>query len=139
MAEEIIHADKKARKKVLILVVLAGIAGAGLAVWIAPAYLRYLQGIEPGRAVVLVKTTLVILFLAPAPIGAHMFGLGRKAAREERFPPSGLKIIRDTKVITGRPAVIRGRIIQTLATVMILLSLSAALYCFLILPRIWEW
>lgn len=67
------------------------------------------------------------MLIPVAPIIAlsgYLIVYANRIVRTQRFPPPDTPVIRDVRVIEGRPAVIRGRVAQALLWV-ILLSASA--------------
>jgi hypothetical protein len=66
-----------------------------------------------------VKTVLVVFsvfLLAPLlALGVFFWSLGRRVLRAREFPPPGLRVIRDTAVVTGERAKFRGRLLKMLA------------------------
>jgi hypothetical protein len=66
----------------------------------------------------LVFLLLAVLLLAPLlAFAAYTWSLGERVLRAREFPPPGLRVIRDTPVITGEKAVSRGRLLKVLALV----------------------
>jgi hypothetical protein len=64
----------------------------------------------------LVLVLLTALLLAPLlAVAAYLWSLAGKVIRARAFPPPGLRLIRDTPVITGASAIARGRLLQVLA------------------------
>jgi hypothetical protein len=54
----------------------------------------------------------------------YLWRLGSRIVREGRFPPSGVRTVRDTVVVNGRPAVWRGRGVRVLAGVLAVAALA---------------
>lgn len=60
----------------------------------------------------------MVLF-APLYLAAYyLFSLGGRIAHAERFRPTGQAVVRDTKIISGDAAVIRGWILHMLSVAM---------------------
>jgi 4-amino-4-deoxy-L-arabinose transferase-like glycosyltransferase len=59
---------------------------------------------------------LLLVFIIPA---VFLIQTGNKIIRSERFPFPGMKIMRDTKVVTGSRALFRGRFLKRLGYVSI--------------------
>ena len=59
---------------------------------------------------------LLLVFIIPA---VFLIRTGNKIIRSERFPFPGMKIMRDTKVVTGSRALFRGRLLRRLGYVSI--------------------
>ena len=59
---------------------------------------------------------LAALLLAPLlAFAVYLWSLGGRVLRAQEFPPPGLRVLRDTAVITGARAVSRGRLLKVLA------------------------
>ena len=118
---EIRKADPTARRQVALLLIVGTCIGALLIV----AFERYRVPLSdwllaaPGalaqrlKLVFLALGALVVLPLLA--FAAYVWSLGGRAIRAREFPPPGLKVIRDTRVITGENAVSRGRLLKVLA------------------------
>jgi hypothetical protein len=64
----------------------------------------------------LVLLLLAALLLAPLIVfAAYVWSLGERIFRAGEYPPPGLRVIRDTPVITGKRAISRGRLLKALA------------------------
>lgn len=68
---------------------------------------------------------LILIPVAPIIVlSGYLIHHANKIVKTQRFPPPGTPVIRDVRVIEGRPAVLRGRVAQLLLWI-ILLSASA--------------
>jgi hypothetical protein len=139
MTEGVVKADHRSRRMVLVLVVAAVVVCGILFFWLRPWAVRFLMAMEPDQALRTIKWVLVILFLGGTPGAAYLMSLGRRILSENRFPPMGMKVLKDTPVLTGRAARIRGGTILALALVMFCLCLGGATYAWLALPRVWQY
>jgi len=64
----------------------------------------------------LVFLVLPALLLAPLlALAVYLWALGGRVVRAREFPPPGLRVIRDTPIVTGERAVSRGRLFKVLA------------------------
>jgi MFS family permease len=108
--EEIIPADKGLRKKAIILVI-----GIVLAVMIVGPYLSgYLadlrqEGVERPESAYPKMITLVKWVLGSAALGITLTGvyllvIAFRALKAGRYPPPGMKVIKETRVKTGLQA-----------------------------------
>ncbi len=111
----------------MIFVVLVFIGGV-LVGWVLPWAAGHLEGLEAQKALGIIKVALVVLFLGTVPLAAYLFTIGRKMMKYERFPPPGMKVITDTKLVEGEKAKFRGQVVVVLSLVLILLGLLGALY-----------
>lgn len=115
------RADPIARRKVALVLVVGTCVGVLLIV----AFERYRAPLsdwvlaEPGASAQrarLVLLLLAVLLLTPLlAFAAYLWSLGERVVRAREFPPPGLRVIRDTPVITGESAVSRGRLLKLLA------------------------
>ena len=74
---------------------------------------------DPGSSARRVKLVFLLpaaLLLAPLlALAVYLWALGGKVIRAREFPPPGLRVIRDTPIVTGERAVSRGRLLKVLA------------------------
>lgn len=77
----------------------------------------------------------LVFFLAAAlsapllAFAAYLWSLGSKVLWAREFPPPGSRVIRDTSVIAGKAAVLRGRALRALA---LGLGLASGILCLLL-------
>jgi hypothetical protein len=69
---------------------------------------------------------LVLIAGSVAAFGVYAVGIGRTVVRARRYPPPGMKVVRDTRVLTGRAAEIVGRVQTGLGAALIALALVLA-------------
>ena len=124
--EQIVKADPKARQLVLAFLLIGLLVGAFLVAWLLPFFKNYLTALPPVEALETIRVVLVILFLGVAPAGIYIFWIGGKVAKTKCFPPPGMKVIRDTRIVTGPKAVTRGAVLMIMAVVVILLGVIGA-------------
>jgi len=110
---------------IYLVLVFVGVVLIG---WVLPGAEGYFEGLEARKALGSIKVALVVLFLSILPIAAYLFTVGRNMMKHERFPPPGMKIIRDTKVVEGEKVKFRGQVVVVLSLVLTLLGLLGALY-----------
>ncbi len=83
--------------------------------------------------------TTLIVFAGSSPIIAlalYMWRQGAATVRCARFPPPKLPVVRDTLVLSGQAAVRRGRVIQSVAGLLIGLCCVSALVFWWTLRRL---
>ncbi len=129
---QVVRADPAMRRKA-VLIVIAGTVAAIVAIgyglpwlerWVTDAIVA--GNIAARRAVCLGAGAAVIgLALVVAVSGVNMVRIGRRVTGAGRFPPPGLRVLRDTRVVAGRQAVIIGRLQATLG--LVILGCAAAL------------
>ena len=116
---EITVADPKLRKTTCYFVIALIILLAALSYFLE-GYLDS-ETIEAeeliSRLYTAVYTLCLSLSLTAYPLW-RIFLLGRRTRLEQRFPPQGAKVIRDTLVLQGRSAILRGYFLQFFASLM---------------------
>lgn len=119
------RADARTRRLSLLAIATATVLGALAIVAFEryrPAFEGWLES-DPATTVPMALGLLAVLGPVPAlALAWYLWGLGRRTVDAGRFPPPGLRLVRDAPLITGESAVRRGRIIQGLS---LLLGLAA--------------
>lgn len=121
---EIRRADPTARRQALALVVLGAILGIVL-LCAFELYREPLLGwlrAQPSRVSVIFLLLAGMLSVPLFALAAYLWFLGAKVERSELFPPAGLRMVRDTTVITGTAAVRRGRVLKVLAVALVFVA-----------------
>jgi hypothetical protein len=115
-----------ARRRALLAVAVAAVLG-GAAILALEPYLErvtHLADKDPRSALrqltVLIKLVTVGIIVPMFAFVAWMLVLARRVYRAQRFPPPGMVVARDTRILRGRQARVRAHIIVALA-----LALSA--------------
>jgi len=110
MADEIIPGDKRHRRLTLVAALLLSLLGL-LALGILCGYLGEIQKLarEDLRAAEqqALRLTAIVLWiggLSLVGMGAWFWRLGRRINLAGRFPPPGMKVIKDTRVRSGAQA-----------------------------------
>jgi hypothetical protein len=127
---EVQKADPAARRQAVLVIVFATAAGALLIAGFdhfREPFREWLSS-EPAetarRARLAVYVSAFILSTPVIAFAIYLWLLGARVLRAQQFPPPGFRVIRDTPVVGGQGAMIRGHVIQILA---VCLGASAAL------------
>ncbi len=113
--------DPAARRRTALVLVV----GAGIGALAISAFTHYRFALiawvhaDPGSA----AQRLMLVFLLTAALGlaplfafaAYLWRLGGKVVLAQAFPPPGMRVVRDTPILTGERAVSRGRLLKVLA------------------------
>ncbi|HHE39271.1 MAG TPA: hypothetical protein ENL20_11965 [Candidatus Cloacimonetes bacterium] len=135
----IVKADKNYRKKILLIAFTLIVIGFFL--------LRYFQALlnrlstlaeeSPGLAIKKAENSLKIIFfvmfLLSLGLCFYLYRLGTSILKSEQFPPPGIKVIKDTKLETGRKARSRGRMLQVLSILFLMMGVLVPITVSLIL------
>ena len=123
---EIIHADPRARAITLAVSLAILVLGAVLLWWLG-AYQKELldlvkrnQPAAVAKALRLADTAACLGGLGLVAAGVWFARLARRIGRSGRFPPPGMKVIRDTPLRTGAKARAMARVAVAVAVVLLL-------------------
>ncbi|MDY0165218.1 MAG: hypothetical protein RBS80_01655 [Thermoguttaceae bacterium] len=123
---EIMRADPRQRKLAVFLI-LTIMAGGGIMLWWLDRRLDVIDRLAEEnlpaaaeKALSLVVTAVVFMGVTLVGTGLYLFRLGVQINRAGRFPPPGMKVIRNTVVRTGARA-------ELLANMALVASLLAVL------------
>ena len=118
MMTEVRRADPTARRAAAPVLVFGTCVGALL----IAAFTRYCISLgewvlaDRAQRVELVFVILTELVSVPLlGLAVYLWSLGARVVRVREFPPPGLRVIRDTAIVTGERAVFRGRLLKVLA------------------------
>ena len=112
-------ADPIARRKAIVWSCVAGGLLALFALFLSPGEAR-LQAWIVDHSDLLVESPLtaaglMFVFLSPIVIGAFFaIGYSERVRRDQRFPPAGAKVIRDTPILQGAQALARATKLKVL-------------------------
>jgi hypothetical protein len=126
MERTILKADKHYRTR-LFTAYLTGIAVLSLCLSFGlPRYVAYLNKINIPNMLNLTEIS-VMVFLACFIVPAwYLIIVGRRIMVSKRAPYPGQKVIRNTKIIDGKKAVARGRILLLLGAFTIIILIAGA-------------
>lgn len=109
-------ADPAARRYALVIM----IAGACIGALLIAAFERYRVPLkdwvlaDPERARLVLLAIAALLLVPLLAFAACLWWLGQHVLRVREYPPPGLRVIRDTPVLTAGKAISRGRLLKVL-------------------------
>lgn len=138
----IIKADKKYRKRILLVALILVIIGFFL--------IQYLQTLSnklstlaekfPERvireAVNSFKVIFFVMFLLSLGFCIYLYRLGTSILKSGQFPLPGMKVIKDTKLETGEKAKSKGRLLQIMSVLFLMMSILVPVMIFLTLRNL---
>ncbi len=131
---EVIHADKNQRKLALLAVVII-LAGGAACLWWLDRRLDVIDRLAEDdlaaaaeQARTLVGTAVLFAGLSFVGVGLWLFQLGVRINRAGRFPPPGMKVVRDTVVRTGFPARVLANVAMMGSVLAVLAGTAGAWY-----------
>lgn len=131
----IIKADMDYRRKLLLSYLAAILIGIIMWNFCIPPLMEILENL-PNKERVETKETIIHLFLFSfIPVAIYVIVIGRRACKYKAMPYPGMKVIRDTVVVTGKKAIFQGRGLMILGTVVIVLTVASMIANHLIIFR----
>lgn len=125
MGAEIQQADPKERRKIILLCLIAVVAGGVLL--LVCDMLIFSAAEDAEVAIQQVNIIIGFLFVLALPIifiSRTLWRIGRDTIKTRRFPPPGMKVIRDVVVVSGVAARRRGKLLQVFAILFVVLSIA---------------
>ena len=126
-------ADPASRKLAVVLL----LTGTGIGALLIGGFDRYhgelldwiLVGPESAQKIKLALLSVAALQLAPLlALALYLWSLGERVRRSREFPPPGLRVLRDTPIVSGEKAIYRARLLRSLA---LTCGIAAVALCFL--------
>jgi hypothetical protein len=135
MSKEILKADPGYRKRTMLIITGMLIAGCLVIAFLLPWLKSYMLTLGCRKASQLLFAIFAVAFIVPLLLSFHIIRTGVKSLREERFPPTGTKVIKDTVLLTGKEARNRGKILIFLAGFIMALSITGMTLIIFIVVR----
>jgi len=120
---DIRRADPPARRRALVLVAIAAVVGTLLIIVIDRYRVPLSEWLLADPDAAHPRMTWVVRSLAvllPMPLlgfALYLWSVGARTLQARMFPPPGLRVVRDIRVIEGAGAEPRGRLLKLLAAV----------------------
>ena len=127
------RADSAARRKAITIVIISAIVGSLLIVvfetYRAQLYEWLLSDHEKlaNRLRILIILTAGFGTITLFAFSVYLWSFGCKVSNYQRFPLPGQRVIRDTPILEGQAALMRGRVLKTLA---VFLAVAGIMLCF---------
>ena len=129
---DVVRADPALRRGALLTLLALAIIGTIEIAWFLPwlsslVETRAAQGRSISLLACISFVSIVALLAVPVTVvGVRVVKSGRAAVRHGRFPPPGTRVLRDTKVLEGKPAQVFGKIQRGLGIALVLCALALA-------------
>jgi hypothetical protein len=124
--QEIIKVDKQYRKKLFIAYILCIVAiSLGLGLGLRP-FINYLDHLNYAPLMNVSEACVMLVLLCIIGPSCFLIYVGRRIIVSQRMPYPGQKVIHDTKLLEGKKAVLRGRMLLYLGIAAIVISLAGA-------------
>ncbi|GEM_PF-3240143 len=135
--QEIMPVDKAYRIKMFIIFFVLIGAVAAARIWGLPALQGYWQSLyDAGENTRLLHSfrisefIMALVMLGLLPFGIYNVRAGLRVRREQRYPATGMRVLRNTPVVTGEAAVKRGGIIVFAGTA---ISIVSVIMCIMVI------
>ncbi len=130
MNDEIIYADPKLKQRIPMFVALFVCVLFALVFGVWPHARTWLLDQDLATMVMVLQIVLFAIFAGLLPLAIIFFNLGWRILASNRFPPPGTMVIRDTPLLRGPAARVRGMVLLLLTSILA----SVAFYGCWILP-----
>ena len=97
-------ADLDLRRTVLVCLIVFGAVGFIALQWGLPKVMEAIAAQEPAQAIRSLKLMAGASFYPALPLAYFTYKVARRIRTSRRFPPPGMAVIRDTKILTGDAA-----------------------------------
>ncbi len=126
---EIQKADPKLRRQLIVIVLVVAAIGSALIMLLQLNQDTLKTWIVDHKEYLVAHPEVVafvfFVFMLPLLGGAvYLWRFASRVIAARRFPPPGMRVIRDTPVLSENRALVRGRVLQFLAVILFLNSLG---------------
>jgi hypothetical protein len=124
----IIKTDKRFRNLIIWLYGVIFVGGAFFAVFALPSLLYNINHLHLQTSISVSETvfiTFILCFIFPA---FKLIRIGRKIKLHAQFPFPGMKVIRDTPVITGKKAIAKANMLIYFGAFAVIISILGSLH-----------
>ncbi len=126
MNVEIVYADKKLRQRAVLLMLTLILILAPIAL-LTLNYLNDLEALAESNSKEALSKAITLTYIWGAfftignlAIFSYLMWLGIKIIKADRYPPPGMRVIKDTKVVRGKRARFRGGLLIFTAVLILL-------------------
>lgn len=123
MSEDYREADPGARRRAVVYLLVMAAIGAGLILYYSE--LLTSASDDPELAFERLEQIVTSLYLFAVPalwFATYMWRLAGRTRESGLWPPPDVPVIRDTRVLSGKPALRRARVAQAMAILVVLTS-----------------
>ncbi|MGK7910413.1 MAG: hypothetical protein AB4050_02865 [Synechococcus sp.] len=121
-------ADPELRRTVLLGLVGVAVLGYVARQWGLPRVMEAISDQAPAQAVRSLQAMAILAFAPMLPIAYCIHKLARRVKTSQRFPPPGMAVIRDTKILTGETAKHLGSKLMAFSLTFASVALFGAVY-----------
>ncbi len=136
MDEEIVRADRRWRRRLMLILAVMVLTGILLIGWGVPALDAFLDTADSTtirRGMDLFMAVMALLVILPA---GRLWQVGQRVIRTAQYPPPGVRVLRDTRRLGGAAACRRGRAMMITAAALVLLVLGVCAAFHVLLARL---
>ncbi|MBD3243586.1 MAG: hypothetical protein GF331_23555 [Chitinivibrionales bacterium] len=129
-SNEIATADKTYRAVIFVVYGLIVVFGFITYRYLIPFGLSYLRSLGWKQLLQTLRLVFILLLLSFSPAAVYVIVIGRRILRHDCWPYPGRKVMFDTKVLHGKQAQSRGRLMIALGTVFLVLMVISVTYVY---------
>ena len=128
---DVAKADPGARRRAICIIIVVALIGAvlieGLERYL-PQVGEWARADPSGARSRFLFSSFAFLSAAPCvAFAVYLWFLGARIIRARQFPPPGLRVLRDTAILTGEAALFRGRLLRAFAVGFVIAAVLLAL------------
>ena len=132
---DIQRADERSRK--LVIVALIVVTVGGVVLWgVFEDWMTAVRSLPVEAARESLSRVFLlcigIMILCVCVVGWYCWSIGGRVRQTLRFPPPGVKVVRDMVVLSGQPAAARGRLLQVFGVILILCAIALGMLSWLV-------
>ena len=126
--EEIIKADQSSKIKVFIFMIIIISIFLVLNFILFPQIRFWIEQNQILKATKAIKIILVALFIGIIPFAIQMAIIAIRIIKSKQFPYPNQKVIKDTKIIYGEKAELKGKILLILSILLIIFAIYSSFF-----------
>jgi uncharacterized membrane protein YhaH (DUF805 family) len=124
----VLKADPNARRKLIYIILIFSVLTFIIFGLALPEFESYLKQKQSQEALKILCIALSIMFLSALCIPAYFYSVGHRILKAGQYPWPGMKVMHDTKVVTGNAARRKAYIAIILSYLMALLLLYGGVF-----------
>lgn len=139
---EIQKADRRAVRTAVAVVVCGALVGLALLTFSrrnGEAFGFWLPADLSGRLTLVLGIQMALFTVPLLAMAGYVWHLGGRIVRAQRYPPPGMRLVRNTPIVVGDAAVRRGRVAQALAASLGVAAVLLAFVLWRLLASVGAW
>jgi hypothetical protein len=131
-----VKADKRYRNTLFLVYIVLLSAGFVFFYVIFPQLIKNSHSLDSSQYYTTAQLLIIgfiLAFIAPA---SYLIAIGKKIKKHTQFPFPGMKVIKDTKVITGKKAIALAKMLIYLGYFACFISIAGSIHVYVVIHKI---